>query len=40
MVAAEMPFFFMLLIQARTCSGRMSILRMAPNSGMTCLEIE
>ena len=35
-VHAEAPLACILVIHSRTCSGRMSAIRMGPNSGMMC----
>ncbi len=35
-VHAEAPLACILVIQARTCSERMSIIRIGPNSGRMC----
>jgi hypothetical protein len=37
MVAGLSPRFFCPVTHSRTCIGRMSIIRMLPNSGMRCL---
>ena len=38
-VTALIPLSLSATIHARTCSGRMSIIRMPPNSGIKCLPI-